>query len=75
MLLLPFPTKKPFDAYALDEKIKEMLQSLNYIDSLDDLGKLGRRFLRNEWYLFFDQIAKAFKWKCSGYDDITYITC
>ena len=52
-----------------------MLRSLNYTDSVADLGKLGRHFLRKEWSLFFDQIAKSFTGKCSGFDAITSITC
>ena len=31
--------------------------------------------MQNEWSFFFDQIAKAFTGKCSGYDAITSITC
>ena len=74
-VVLQLPSKKPYDAQASDEEIKEMLQSLNYTNSVGDLGELGRRFLRKEWSLFFDQIAKAFIGKYSGYDDITSITC
>ena len=42
---LHFPSKKPFDGNTLDEEIKEVLRSLNYTDSVADLGKLGRHFL------------------------------
>ena len=72
---LHFPIKKPYDAHASYEEIKEMFRSLKYTGSIDDLGKLGRRFLRKGWSLFFDQIAKAFTGKCSGFDAITSITC
>ena len=72
---LHLPSKKPYDAQASDQEIKEMFPSLNYTGSINDLGKLGRRFLRKEWSLLFNQTAKAFTGKCNGFDVITSITC
>ena len=73
-VVLHFPSKKPYDAQASDEEIKEMLRSLNYTSSVADLGKLERRFLQKEWSLYFDQIVKAFTVKCCGFDASTSIT-
>ena len=72
---LHLPVKKPFDASTTDDKIKNIFRSLNYTGSLDDLGKLGRPFLRKSGPCSLIKIAKAFIGKCSGYDTITYITC